>query len=177
MKRLLFVFSLWISLVTLSLAVPLTESDLTQVKKRNHQEHILYENYLETDDGIASVFGYHFDTYLSENTTFILAIFGAVNGNRGGYGIAAFGLGYNHPFSDDFFWDTRLLVGSGGGGGLDAGGGLMWEIQTGPSYRITDKIFAEIKYGYLDFTSGTFKTPILNFGISFKHGGIFIPME
>ena len=177
MRVLLYCFTILIGLKTMLLSAPLLESELKNLEERRHQEHILYENYLETDDGIASVFGYHFDTFISEDTRFILAIFGAVNGNRGGYGIAAFGLGRDFQLTDKLFWDTRLLVGSGGGGGLDAGGGLMWEIQTGPSYEIMENLFAEIKYGYLDFTSGTFKTPILNFGISFKHRGIILPFK
>ncbi|MBT3580739.1 hypothetical protein HN511_00395, partial [bacterium] len=66
----------------------LTKTDLTNLQKRKISEHILYELYFCTDQGIASVFGYHFDSYFTENHYFTLAIFGAVAGERGGYGIA-----------------------------------------------------------------------------------------
>ena len=166
---------LFLGLKSLCLAVPVTEEELTHIQVHQHQEHILYENYLQTDDGLASVFGYHFDTYLSDRTSFVLAIFGAVSGNRGGSGIAAFGLAYLHPLGSQLNWDTRILAGSGGGGGLDAGGGLMWEVQTGPSYEIMDNIYIDFKYGYLNFTSGSFETPIVNFGVSFKHSSLTLP--
>ena len=77
---------LFLLLMTASLlfAEPLTSTDYKNLKQRKIKEHILYETYLETDKGLASVFGYQFDTFFNENQCFILAISGAVNGERGG---------------------------------------------------------------------------------------------
>ena len=103
-------------LSTLMFAEPLTKNDITSLKSRKVKEHILYETYLETDKGLASVFGYQFDTFLNEHQCFILAISGAVNGHRGGYGFAAFGLGQEVPLNKFFTLNLRGFIGSGGGG-------------------------------------------------------------
>ncbi|MBT3261593.1 hypothetical protein HOC37_07400 [bacterium] len=153
----------------------LTKTDLTNLQKRKISEHILYELYFCTDQGIASVFGYHFDSYFTENHYFTLAIFGAVAGERGGYGIAAFGLGANYPITDKLYWDAKALLGSGGGGGLPAGGGFAVEVQAGLSYEFMKNVFFDLKAGYLKFPTGTLETPILNFGLSFREKELYLP--
>jgi len=158
-----------------SFAKPLTKSDLQRLHPRKHVQRILFESYLQTDQGIANVFGYHFDSYIQENVAFILAIYGAVGGNRGGYGIAAFGLGYTQPLTQSLLWDTRVLLGSGGGGGLAAGGGIMWAIHTGLSYAISPTMHLTANYGYLKFPSGTFETPIFNIGVTLTHNSLVLP--
>ena len=148
------------------IAEPVTTEDLANVKPQRIIQHILYEVYLNTDQGSAGVFGYHFDTYLTENIYFPLAIFGAVMGGRGGYGIAAFGLGYNQKLATNLCLDSTIFIGSGGGGGLPAGNGLAFEFQTGLSLEIIKNFAIEAKIGYLTFPSGTFSTPIINLGCS-----------
>ena len=54
-------------LTTISIAVPLSEQDIQQLEKRKIKKHIIYETYLETDKGLASVFGYHNSTHFLMN--------------------------------------------------------------------------------------------------------------
>ena len=171
-KTLLLIFAM-VSLPALSES--LTNEDYSNLKKRTIKEHIIYETYLETDDGLASVFGYQFDTYFNDNQCFILAISGAVGGDRGGYGFAAFGLGQLVPLNDKFDLNFRGFLGSGGGGGLGAGGGFMVEVHAGILYNISKSFTAEFNTGYLTFPTGTFSTPMINMGIALTETSIFLP--
>ncbi len=162
-------------LCTTIFAEPLTKGDIANLKKRKIKEHILYESYLETDKGLASVFGYQFDTYFTPNQCFILAISGAVNGDRGGYGFAAFGLGQDIPINAMISLNIRGFVGSGGGGGLPAGGGFMLEGHVGLVYHHTPSFGIEVNTGYLAYPTGTFESPMVNMGIQFSDTQVFLP--
>ncbi|MGA0242549.1 MAG: hypothetical protein ACO3K7_06130 [Candidatus Marinamargulisbacteria bacterium] len=170
MKRLL-----WLLLITGLQAAPLTDSDIQNLEKRKITEHILYETYLETDKGLASVFGYQFDTFFNDHQCFILAISGAVNGERGGYGFAAFGLGQVVPLNSIFDFSARVFMGSGGGGGLPAGGGFMMESHVGIVYHATADLGIELNVGYLTYPTGTFSSPVVNLGVQFTESQIFLP--
>ena len=168
-----FIF-IWLSLVN---ALPLTEQDTKNLTQRKVRQHIVYETYLETDKGLASVFGYQFDTYFNDTQCFVLAISGAVGGERGGYGFAAFGLGQDIPLSDQWMMNIRGFIGSGGGGGLDAGGGFMLEGHIGIGYKITSNAMIELNTGYLSYPTGTFNTMMINAGVSFTEVHVFLPWD
>lgn len=153
----------------------LTAEDLTRLRSQRVIEHVLLESYLQTDKGLASVFGYHYDHFLTEHLYFALAIFGAVAGERGGYGIAAFGLGARWPLTDRLSLDVKGLAGSGGGGGLPAGGGFALQGLGGISYEFMDGLFFDLKGGYLAFPTGDFETPVVHFGISFESYRVILP--
>lgn len=173
----------WIALVllcsllatTVSYGEELTPEDQKNIYKQKTVEHILYENYLRSDNGPVSVMGYHFDAYLSDNLFTTLAIFGAIAGNRGGYGIAAMGAGYNTRLTDRFSLEGKLLVGSGGGGGVPAGGGLAIEPQAGVAYEFIDNLCFRIMMGKLYFPSGNFSSPIVNLGITHTFYQVKLP--
>ena len=156
-------------------AEPLAEQDISRLSRHREIEHILYEVYAKTDQGPASVLGYHFDRFITENAYFALGIFGAVGGGRGGYGIASFGFGYRLPLREGWNLDTKLLMGSGGGGGVPGGGGFATQVSGGLSVEIRENIFLDVKYGYLTFPTGTFETAIYNFGISHQFERLYLP--
>jgi hypothetical protein len=156
-------------------AEPLTDTDKSHLKKRKITEHILYETYLETDKGLASVFGYQFDTYFNQNQCFILAISGAVNGDRGGYGFAAFGLGQTIPLHRLLSLNLRGFMGSGGGGGLPAGGGFMLEAHVGLVAHVTPAMGIELNTGFLTYPTGTFSSPMVNLGVSMSEYQVYLP--
>jgi hypothetical protein len=176
-KRTILVVFLILAYSNIIFGELISQGDLDKLVKMNSIEHIVYETYLDTDQGCTSVFGYHFDVFLNNNMYFNTAIFGAVGGNRGGYGIAAFGLGYRALLLEKLFWDARLLIGSGGGGGLSAGGGLALKGQVGMNYEIFKNLFVDVNVGYLTFPSGAFATPIINVGLSYQVYRLFLPYE
>jgi hypothetical protein len=133
-------------------------------------QRALYETYTHTDDGLTSVFGFMFDNYVNQNLYYAIAIYGAVGGNanRGGYGLAVFGLGYNYPLTDDLYFDTSFMAGSGGGGFLAAGGGYVEHFQYGLQYMLTQNWGLELNFGHLAFAPNGFSTPIYSLGVAYR---------
>lgn len=155
-------------LTPVCLAEKLSPQDYQHLHKQQTYEHILYERYLESSKGPVSVMGYHFDTFISAQSFMTLAIFGAIAGDRGGYGIAAIGLGQRWQILNNVNLTYKILMGSGGGGGVPAGGGLAFEPQTIISWELTRNTFLDMGIGKLFFPSGSFASPIYHLGLSFK---------
>lgn len=151
-----------------SYAEPLTQSDVASLSKIETMQHIQYQSYLQMAGGPAGVIGYYFDRYFTQNAFSCLGIFGAVSGNRGGYGIAAIGLGYRVPISSSITIEFRSLIGSGGGGGVPAGGGLAILTGAGALVQIQPNALIDVGYSWLQFPSGTLNTPAVHIGLALK---------
>lgn len=168
--------ALFVCGVTVVRAEPLAPGDLEHLKKSRYLQRILQESYLESQGGVASVFGYNFEEFVAQNTYLNLTIYGAVTGNRGGYGIVGFGVGQRIPLSSVVDLDVRAIAGSGGGGGFKAGGGFALQALGGVSYRFAKTFFADARAGYLTFPNGTFRSAVLGFGLSFEFWRLELPM-
>ena len=94
-----------------------------------------------------------------------------------GYGIAAFGLGVQKALHKRFVWDSKCVVGSGGGGGLPAGGGFAIEALTGISVRCYRAVSLNFKGGFLTFPTGDFTTPVFHVGFSVDKYPLFLPWQ
>lgn len=154
----------------------LAPGDVEKFQKSRYLQRILQESYLESEGGVASVFGYNFEEFIAQNTYLNLTIYGAVTGNRGGYGIAAFGVGQRIPLSPVVDLDVRVIAGSGGGGGFKAGGGLAVQGLGGVSWRFAKNLYADARGGYLAFPNGTFHSAVVGFGLSFEFWRLELPM-
>lgn len=174
MKRLVMgiVWSLWVSPL---LALPLTSEDVQALRTYEINQSIMMERYEITDNGPASTFGYNLDAYLWPNHFVGLAIFGAVGGGRGGYGIAALSAGQRMRLPGRWEGDMRLSVGSGGGGGVKAGGGFSIQPAITARYPISESVLGFLRGGYLTFPSGSFSSPTLAFGLVVRYNGVFLP--
>lgn len=155
-------------------ATNLTEAEINGLKRIEVVQHIQYQTYIQIDQGPAGVIGYYFDRYFTQNAFGTLGIFGAVTGKRGGYGIAGLGVGYRCPINDRISLDFRSLVGSGGGGGVPAGGGFAVIAGTGLIIKISDYSSFDAGYSWLKFPSGTLETPVIHFGIALKSDQVSI---
>ena len=152
-KITIFILSITILYPISDNSLPLSIEDHKNLVKIKSNQYILYESYLDNTEnrGIASVFGYHYDTFLNKNVFYSMAIFGAVQGERGGYGIAMLGGGYQKNISDKVNLHFKGLFGSGGGGGIPAGGGLAFSVQIGLSFKLSDKFALTTNVGHLNF--------------------------
>lgn len=150
-------------------------SIFSRLYKQKITNQILYESYLDKTHKAEEMIGFHSDTFLSDTLYFALAINGVIQGqNSGGYGIASCGLGYRLPLNDTIKIDTKILIGAGGGGGIQGGGGLMIEGLGGPSIKMGNNIDLNLKIGYLTFPSGQLHTWIFNIGLSYTYDKISI---
>jgi hypothetical protein len=155
----------------------LTKTDLKNLKKHKVIQHAVCEYYSDTNRGVTGVFGYHYDSFIDDEWYLATAIFGAIFGRCAGYGIASFGLGRRTELANKWFWDTKCLTGSGGGGGLTAGGGLAIAFQTGVSYEVFDDICIDAKVGNLQFPTGEFNSMTISMGLSYQELKVFLPYE
>lgn len=174
-KLTIFICFIILSSNIYSNTVELTKKEISNLRKQKVSEHILYETYFETNRGVASVLGFHFDSFINENIYYSTAIFGAVSGICAGYGLALVGGGYSHSLNENLNLDTRFLIGSGGGGGLKGGGGFAIEAMSGFSYKVAPKLLIEAKLGYLYFPTGSFKSPVINIGVAYQNFKLFLP--
>lgn len=157
-------------------ALPLTPEDMSRLQKYRFEASVGYEAYLQTQDtASAGVMGFQFDTFFQPHTAGVLAIYGAVSGSRGGYGIAMVGLAQQWQISPQWRFDFRGLVGSGGGGGLAAGGGFGVEALTGLIYEMTPSFATKLYTGYLSFPSGHFSSWVVGLDFSYAYSALFLP--
>jgi hypothetical protein len=159
------------------MAESLSSRDISGLQKVEMAQHVLYETYIATDNGPAGVLGYYFDRYFSKDGYVSLAILGAVSGGRGGYGFAAVGLGHRWKLAPALTFDLRALVGSGGGGGVPAGGGLGVETVAALRYQITPQASLDAGLGQLTFLSGTLNTTVIQVGLSYQFYSVILPFD
>ena len=149
---------------------PLSREDLKQLQTYELNQSVSFETYTQSDKGAANVLGYHFDAFLNKHWFVGMGIFGAVGGDRGGYGIASVGGGYRQNALKKGFADVRVLVGSGGGGGVPAGGGFSVQSEVGIYYPICkSSLLGFARGGYLWFPSGDFRSPTFALGVTYKY--------
>jgi hypothetical protein len=156
-------------------AVPLTNEDVARLRKTEFHTHVVYENYGIPEAGSIGLIGFRFDQFVTKRLYWGPAVFGAVAGERGGFGIAGLGTGYQRHIAPGLHWDTRLLAGSGGGSGVKTGGGFLLQGVTGVQVDILPHIRAAFHAGWLDFPSGTYRTPVIGIALVFTGTKVLLP--
>jgi len=148
----------------------LTKDELTRLQTYELNQSVSFETYTDSDKGAANVLGYHFDAFLTQKWFVGLGIFGAVGGDRGGYGIASVGGGYRGHVTKKMVSDVRVLIGSGGGGGVPAGGGFSVQAEAGLYYPVLrSTVFGFVRGGYLWFPTGEFQSPTVALGVLYHY--------
>jgi len=140
-------------------------TDPPVIYKQKHAQHLIFENYLDSDRGPIGMGGYNFETYMTENSYYILSVLEAVGGQyRAGYAVASMGLGWELPLTEELYFDMGYLVGAGGGGHLTdgVGGGLSTKLQYGLRWYFLDRFAVNVHWGWLDYPDGTLSTAIYN---------------
>ena len=76
-KIIIFILSIAILYPIPDNSLPLSTEDHKNLVKIKSNQYILYESYLDNTEnrGIASVFGYHYDTFLNKNVKFFYGNF------------------------------------------------------------------------------------------------------
>lgn len=92
----------------------------------------------------------------------------AYAGNAGGYASALFGPGLQSPLWHKFRITSDLLVGAGGGGGMDIDNGGIYQPEIGISFDITPHISLVAKTGRVLAIDGGLNAETYNAGIVFN---------
>jgi hypothetical protein len=156
-------------------AEPLTKSEKDRLVQRSTQTSFGYENYGLPEAGSVGLIGFQFDQFLTPSIFWGPAVYGAVAGDRGGFGIAAIGLGYQQQILPRLFWDTKAMAGSGGGSGMRTGGGFLLHGATGLQLEAAPGVRFAVHAGYLGFPTGEFHSGVVNAALVFMGRKITLP--
>jgi hypothetical protein len=92
----------------------------------------------------------------------------AYQGSAGGYATGLIGLGYKRPLSDRLGLRAELLVGPGGGGGLNTNGGGVYQPMIGLTYRLSKNIDFSIMAGKIGSFKGNLGTEVVDIGLIYR---------
>lgn len=105
-----------------------------------------------------ALLGFEFSHYLSSHFFAFFDFSGAFHGNENGYADELLGLGYDVSLFSSHQWDAivKLAAGSGGGGNVSTGGGLIYNPSAGVEYHFSNAISLEVDGGYIAAPEGDF---------------------
>lgn len=90
---------------------------------------------------------------------------GAARGSSNGYMDLLGGLGYDWQFASAWHFVNQVLIGTGGGGNVDTGTGILAEADTGLGWQVTQSLEPRLTVGYLKAINGNFQSRVLNLSI------------
>jgi len=160
---------------TVASAEAVSKSDIERIESRVWTETLIAEHYFPDGIDDVDVVGVQFDRFVDGNWFVGGVAYGAVTGGRGGYALGALHAGYKQRFGSRFSLEVRGLFGGAGGGGINAGGGLIIEPTAAIILQLTPAIAFKAGGGYLKFLTSGEGFPLVNAGISFSSKHLFIP--
>src|SRR3990167_7014781 len=150
-----------------SLGLPLdsnyfnTDSDTKNYIAALSKIYFLNTNTLNNSNQVMNtnieLLGFEFAHFVSRQLFLFFNFSGAIHGNQNGYADELLGLGYQFPlFYSNFDAILKLAAGSGGGGDVNTGGGLIYSPLIGLEYHFSKAFAAELNGGYMDAPEGNF---------------------
>ncbi|NIQ94864.1 MAG: hypothetical protein GWO11_03910 [Desulfuromonadales bacterium] len=102
------------------------------------------------------------------NFYFVGQAAGAYEGDAGGYASGLVGPGYQWNLSPGsvFAFRSEILLGAGGGGGLDVGGGMVVQPAVGLSYCPTSSVSAGLTLGHIFAPDGNLDSHLIGLHVS-----------
>lgn len=85
---------------------------------------------------------------------------GAWRGKGGGYMTGLVGVGARLPLIRSISVEAEGLLGAAGGGGLDVGGGLVWQATMGLDWRVSEGWSVQARYGWMRSFKGKFRARV-----------------
>lgn len=109
--------------------------------------------------------------YLDENWYVKFETEGATGGSSSGYMQILLGSGVKFPLSERLSFDGSISLGGGGGGDVDTGGGLLFDVSGGLQYAINDDLFAGAGLSWLQAPNGDLEGISPSIKIGSRFGG------
>ncbi|MEW6072698.1 MAG: hypothetical protein AB1726_08930 [Planctomycetota bacterium] len=123
-----------------------------------------------------NLLGVGFAQPVSESFSILGHVYSAWEGDVSGYSEGLIGLGYEFaPLYDErhrFY--TSVETGSGGGGDVDVGSGLIYELGAGYRYDLTESVSLSLGAGYMEADHGSFAAETYQIGLSWHLGRAFL---
>ncbi len=99
------------------------------------------------------------DLFVADRTYLTGHAYTALDGGTGGYQIGLIGLGYTLPVYDDYKISTEILIGAGGGAGVDTAGGLLGAVDVALDIPLINNVMLTIGAGQVFTLSGNGMRP------------------
>ena len=113
--------------------------------------------------------GIGLDTFLTRHLYLPVKAFGAGSGGVDGFAMGLGGLGWSVPFAGgDVRLEAEALVGAGGGGSVDTGGGLLLGLQGGLRARVWRSLELQVGAGLIDAPDGELEGAMVSAGIGWS---------
>jgi hypothetical protein len=149
---------------------------LADYNQHNMRMRLVHQTYLKNDpqwrnhhaDLDVDLLGFQGDYFLTEMFYLSGQGIAAYNGQAGGYMTGLVGGGVHLPvLQSPLFVDLELLGGAAGGGGLDVGGGMVWQGNVGLGYRFSGPYSLIASYGQIQAPGGNFKAHALGVSLAY----------
>ena len=155
--------------------------ELATYEQHRMRMRLVHQTYLKNDPGwrnhhanlSVDLLGLQGDYFLSDRFYLSGQGIAAYSGQAGGYMTGLVGGGVHLPvFESPLFVDLELLGGAAGGGGLDVGGGLVWQANAGLGYQFSEPYSLIASYGRIQSVRGNFKAHVIGVSLAY-HFALF----
>jgi hypothetical protein len=94
----------------------------------------------------------------------------ACDGNAGGYAAGLVGIGWQSPLAEQIplFAMGELLLGAGGGGGIDSGSGFLLQPMIGLGMRLGSQVDMILSGGFVAAPDGRMATPAADLSLAWR---------
>ncbi|MBO1927343.1 hypothetical protein J3998_07100 [Thiomicrorhabdus sp. 6S2-11] len=92
----------------------------------------------------------------------------AYDGEAGAYMAGLVGAGLHAELIGSLYAEAEVLVGAAGGGGVDVGGGFVWQTNANLGYELNDHLSLTVGAGRMEAPNGNFKANVMALGLSYK---------
>ncbi|MDC3035586.1 hypothetical protein OA075_01215 [Prochlorococcus sp. AH-736-B20] len=94
----------------------------------------------------------------------------AYEGGAGGYSEGLWGVGVQSPSWNNWYLYGEMLIGAGGGGGVDSGSALLYKPSIGLEYNLNDNFSLQTGIGKVISKEGNLNTNTLDFNLIWRFG-------
>ena len=153
--------------------VPLTETDVIQTNKWRFRP--AYQCYFDAQrKGGASrdmqLLGGKIDWMVGDWWYLTGQGLSAYEGGAGGYSEGLWGVGVHGPSWKNLHLYGEMLIGAGGGGGVDSGSALLYKPSIGLEYNLNDDFSLQTGIGKVISKEGNLNTNILDVSLIWRFG-------
>ena len=136
----------------------------------NYEVNMQFANqtYVQKNKTPLNLIGFELDRFLDKTTYIYGEALSAYSGGAGGYSVGLVGFGNKVQMGEKMDLFARLGIGVAGGGGVDTGGGFIYQPMVGVEYNPTKSFGIETSVGYVRAINGGLNAAVLNVGIAYK---------
>lgn len=97
---------------------------------------------------------------------------GAYGGDAGAYMTGLLGTGFRTRITKNVFAELEGLVGAAGGGGLNTGGGLVYQANLGLGYQLSKNLELMATVGQMKAAKGDFQANVYGMSLAYKFNAL-----